>query len=670
MINQPEIVKSDPQLRPFQSIIENRLGRMVEKSNELSKTNLSDFANGYRYYGLHQNEENWIFREWAPNATNIYLIGDFNNWRESKEYEFEKMENGNFELIIDKSKIPCQVLYKLSVHWEGGQGERIPVWTNRVVQDEETKLFSAQIWQTESDYKWKNDKKRTKVDNPLVYEAHIGMATEKEAVGTYNEFREWVLPRIKKAGYNVIQLMAIQEHPYYGSFGYHVSSLFAASSRFGTPEELKQLVDEAHAMDIMVIMDLVHSHAVKNELEGLGLFDGSPYQFFHTDERREHSAWDSLCYNYGKNEVIHLLLSNIKYWLEEYHFDGYRFDGVTSMLYKDHGLSRDFTGYEMYFDGEQDEDAICYLALANKLMKEVNPNSISIAEEMSGYPGLASPIEMGGIGFDFRLAMGTPDYWIKLIKEKNDEDWNVGNIFYELSNKREEEQTISYAESHDQALVGDKTIIFRLLDKEMYWNMDKQSRSLVIDRGIALHKLIRLMTFSCAGNGYLNFMGNEFGHPEWIDFPREGNDWSYKHARRQWSLLDHPDLRFEHLNAFDKAMIVLQHDQSFLSDTSIACLAANEEDQVLAIQRKDLVFVFNLHPSESYTFYGIPVKAGKYEIILDSDAEEFGGFNRVDNQQQYYSKPEVQLSQKHRLYLYLPSRTALVFKHIPPKSIF
>ncbi|WP_421919571.1 alpha amylase C-terminal domain-containing protein [Marinifilum sp.] len=670
MIYQPEIVKGDPYLKPFQAVIEKRLAKVSSKQKELSESKLSNFANGHNYYGLHDIDGKWIFREWAPNATQIYLIGDFNNWTESNEFEFEKIENGNFELIIDKNKILNQSLYKLSVRWNGGQGERIPVWANRVVQDEETKLFSAQVWHPENQFNWENDHKRRKVEHPLIYEAHIGMGTEKEQVGTYSEFRKNVLPRIKKAGYNVIQLMAIQEHPYYGSFGYHVSSLFAASSRFGNPEELKLLIDEAHSMGIMVIMDLVHSHAVKNELEGLGLFDGSPHQFFHADERREHVAWDSLCFNYGKNEVLHLLLSNIKYWLEEYHFDGYRFDGVTSMLYYDHGLSRDFTGYDMYFDGGQDEDAICYLSLANKLMKEINPNSISIAEEMSGYPGLASPIHMGGVGFDYRLAMGIPDYWIKLIKEKNDEDWNVGNIFYELSNKRLEEKTIGYTESHDQALVGDKTIVFRLIDKEMYWSMDKQSESLVVDRGIALHKIIRLMTFCCAGNGYLNFMGNEFGHPEWIDFPREGNNWSYKHARRQWSLLDNSELRFEHLNAFDQQMIALQNNYHFLEDSFINCLAANENDQVLAIQRKDLLFVFNLNPSESFTYYGIPVEAGKFEIVLTSDSSKFGGFNRVDDQQTYFSKPDAQLSKKHRLYLYLPSRTSLVLKHIPPKSIF
>jgi len=663
-------VLADFYLEPYQFVIEQRMQAALRKEKALTSTTLSDFANGHHYYGLHKSEHSWIIREWAPNATQVYLIGPFSNWKEHADFKFKKTDHGNFELQIASYLLKHQDLFKLSVHWNGGQGERIPVWVNRVVQDETTKLFSAQVWHPEKEYKWKNDKLRCQPEVPLIYEAHIGMATEKEGVGSYAEFRELVLPRIHKAGYNTIQLMAIQEHPYYGSFGYHVSSLFAPSSRFGTPEELKELVDEAHGMGIMVIMDMVHSHAVKNELEGIGSFDGSPYQFFHEGIRREHVAWDSLCYDYSKNEVLHFLLSNIKYWLEAFHFDGYRFDGVTSMLYYDHGLSRDFTDYNMYFDGNQDEDAICYLALANKLMKDYNPNAFSIAEEMSGYPGLAAPLESGGIGFDYRLSMGTPDYWIKLIKEQRDEAWNVGSIFYELSNKRKEEKTISYAESHDQALVGDKTIIFRLIDKEMYWNMAQDSVSLVVDRGIALHKMIRLLTFCCSGNGYLNFMGNEFGHPEWIDFPREGNRWSYKHARRQWSLVDNPDLRFIQLNAFDQAMIALQKEENFIQDNFIHCLQADEDNQILAIQRKDLVFVFNLNPSQSFTFYGIPATAGKYQVLLDSDAEQYGGFHRVDDKQIYYTQPETKLSNQHRLHLYLPSRTALVLKYSPPKSVF
>ncbi|PKQ61227.1 1,4-alpha-glucan-branching enzyme [Labilibaculum filiforme] len=670
MIKHLKIVDSDPMLHDYQNVILKRLQKTSLKEKELTKSNLSTFANGHHYYRLHRNIDHWIIREWAPNATKMYLIGEFSNWKENENFQFEKIDNGNFELKLPINSLKQADLYKLLLHWPGGQGERIPVWCTRVVQDPNTLIYSAQVWQNEKPFEWKSDTKRVKYTSPLIYEAHIGMATEKEGVGSYKEFRELVLPRIYKAGYNTIQLMAIQEHPYYGSFGYHVSSLFAASSRFGTPEELKQLIDAAHALGIMVIMDIVHSHAVKNELEGIGKFDGSPYQFFHADKRREHVAWDSLCYDYGKNEVLHLLLSNIKYWLEEYHFDGYRFDGVTSMLYYDHGLSRDFTSYEMYFDGGQDEDAICYLSLANKLIHEYHPNAISVAEEMSGYPGLAAPLTDGGLDFDFRLAMGIPDYWIKLIKETPDENWNVGNIFYELSNKRAEEKTISYAESHDQALVGDQTLIFRLIEKAMYDSMDKSSQNLLVDRGIALHKLIRLLTLSCSGNGYLNFMGNEFGHPEWIDFPRAGNNWSYQHARRQWSLVDNPKLRFEHLNEFDRDMIALQNKEEFINEAYIHCAQADQNNQVLAVLRKDLLFVFNLNPNESFTFYGIPTKAGKYQLILNSDDSTYGGFDRVDSKLLYYSKPEAPMSKNHRLYLYLPSRTALVFKYIPSKSIF
>ncbi|TRX62510.1 alpha amylase C-terminal domain-containing protein [Carboxylicivirga sp. M1479] len=664
------ITRQDALLQPFESLINRRTEKAFAKEQDLVSSSLYDFANGHNYYGIHSHNEQWVIREWAPNASKIYLIGIFSEWKERDEFCFQKKENGNFELFINKSILQHKDIYKLKIYWPGGSGERIPVWATRVIQDEITKVFSAQVWQPQQSFQWQHTAKTRNHKVPLIYEAHIGMATEKESVGTYNEFRLNVLPRIKEAGYNTIQLMAIQEHPYYGSFGYHVSSLFAASSRFGTPDELKALVDEAHGLGINVIMDIVHSHAVKNELEGIGWFDGSPYQFFHAEERREHVAWDSLCYNYAKDEVLHLLLSNIKYWMDEYQFDGFRFDGVTSMLYLDHGLSRDFTSYDLYFDNGQDEDAITYFMLANKLMKQINPASISVAEEMSAYPGLTASMEQGGLGFDYRLAMGTPDYWIKLIKEKKDEEWDVGNIFYELTNKRIEEQTISYAESHDQALVGDQTIIFRLIGADMYWGMDKSNKSLIVDRGMALHKIIRLITFCCAGNGYLNFLGNEFGHPEWIDFPREGNDWSYKHARRQWSLVDNSNLRFEQLGAFDKAMVRLQEKELFINEQFIECMEANVSDQVLAIKRKDLLFVFNMNPSESFTFYGVSAPAGKYNVVLNSDDEVFGGYSRVDGEKDYFSRPEAQLSNRHRLHLYLPSRTAIVLKHTPPKRIF
>ena len=668
-----DIVKKDSWLEPFSEIIEGRHKRVLDKIEDLTggKTTLSDFASGYLYFGLHKTKNGgWVLREWAPNATDIYIIGDFSEWKELEKYRLKNIGNGVWEVKLKKDDLRHLDIYKLSVHWKGGKGERIPAWATRVVQDEKTYIFSAQVWAPETPYKFSKKKFAPKSDNLLIYECHIGMAQDKEEVGTYNEFREKVLPRVAALGYNAIQIMAIQEHPYYGSFGYHVSSFFAASSRFGTPDELKQLIDEAHKMGIAVIMDIVHSHAVKNEMEGLGRYDGSYTQFFYEGDRREHPAWDSLCFDYGKNEVIHFLLSNCKYWIEEYKFDGFRFDGVTSMLYYDHGLGKAFGSYNDYYDGGQDDNAITYLTLANLLIHEVNPKAVTIAEEMSGMPGLALAFEKGGMGFDYRMAMGIPDYWIKMIKEKRDEDWSPSGIYWELTNRRADEKTVSYAESHDQALVGDKTIIFRLIDDQMYWHMSKGDDNMVVERGVALHKMIRLVTMATNGGAYLNFMGNEFGHPEWIDFPRQGNNWSYKYARRQWDLVDREDLKYCYLNEFDKQMIETIKSVTKFSTAPIVKIWDNNDDQVLAFMRKDLLFVFNFSPVNSYTDYGMIVPRGSYKTVMSTDDAEFGGFNRIDKTIEHFTLPDplYKRYRKEWLKLYLPARTAQVLRIVKNKK--
>ena len=645
-----KLIKNDPWLQPYAKAIEGRHQYALQKEKELvgKEGTLSDFSTGYMYFGLHRTDMGWVFREWAPNATAIYLIGSFNDWKESDDYKLTPLENGVWEIRLPQDALHHTDLYKLSMHWDGGQDERIPAWATRVVQDTKTYIFSAQVWSPEQPYKFRTKGFKPNCDPLLIYECHIGMAEEEERVGTFEEFRVNILPRIARLGYNTIQVMAVQEHPYYGSFGYHVSSFFAVSSRFGTPDELKRLIDDAHSMGIAVTMDIDHSHAVKNEREGLGRFDGSYDQYFYGNARREHPAWDSLCFDYGKNEVIHFLLSNCKYWIEEFKFDGFRFDGVTSMLYYSHGLGQSFNGYQDYYDGHEDDNAICYLALANKMIHEVNPHAITIAEEMSGMPGLAVSFKDGGMGFDYRMAMGIPDYWIKLRKEKKDEDWNVTDIFWEVTNRRKDEKTISYVESHDQALVGDKTVIFRLIDEKMYWHMMRWDDDLTVSRGIALHKMIRLITASTINGGYLNFMGNEFGHPEWIDFPRQGNDWSYKYARRQWSLVDRPDLKYQFLNNFDIRMIHLLSEASKIEKSEIVPIWDNRGDQILAFERNDLLFVFNFNPDKSFSDYGFLVKNGTYQVVLDTDAVEFGGFARLNDLMDYetISEPLYEPDQK------------------------
>lgn len=664
-----KIIENDPYLRKYSDIISKRLKKVEQKEKEIAPNGLSEFANGYKFFGITKTGDGIFVREWLPNAEKVYLVGEFNDWKADDYYKFTLKENGVWELILKPGDIKHGQKYRLHVFWAKGDALRIPAYAYRTVQDEETKNFDAQVWLPGEKYVWKN-KIPQKPDVPLIYEAHIGMSSEEEKTSTYTEFRKNVLPRIKDLGYNTIQIMAIQEHPYYGSFGYHVANFFAPSSRFGTPEELKMLIDEAHGMGIMVIMDIVHSHAAKNENEGIGTLDGSEMQYFHGYPRREHVAWDSLCFDYGKNEVLHFLLSNCKYWLDEFNFDGYRYDGVTSMLYYDHGLEKDFVSYDQYFDGNQDEDAIIYLNLANKLIHEYSPSSVTVAEDMSGMPGLAVPYSDGGFGFDYRMAMGIPDFWIKLLKEYNDEQWQVGEIFHQLTSKRMDEKTVSYAESHDQALVGDKTIIFRLIDKEMYFSMEKGQSNLIVERGIALHKMIRLVTSSTSGGAYLNFMGNEFGHPEWIDFPREGNGWSYKHARRLWSLADNEKLRYADLNEFDKEMVKFYHQTGILSIPEIYKLHENPHDQVLAYKRGDYFFVFNFNPNNSFPDYGIYVEPAKFNYVFTTDNTSFGGFGRIDtNITAYAQKEDDKIDSRHILKLYLPARTAIVLKKDNPKRV-
>ena len=659
------IYDNDSYLMPFKKAIDARHARIADAVGKIagnSEGSLSDNINNHLYYGLHrQADGSWVFREWAPNAVRIYLIGDFNNWKRTGGYCLNPLGNGDWEIVIPDF-IHHGDLYKLYVEWPGGGGERLPAYVTRAVQDEETKAFCAQVWDPATAYSWKNPRP-ARIADPLIYECHIGMSSEEEKVATFTEFRQNVLPRIAALGYDVIQIMALQEHPYYGSFGYQVSNFFALSSRFGTPEEFKELVDEAHGLGIAVIMDIVHSHSVDNVAEGLGMFDGREDLYFHKGPQGHHPAWGSRCFDYGKQATVCFLLSNCKFWMEEYMLDGFRFDGVTSMLYWDHGLGKDFGRYDLYFDSGVDESAVTYLALANMLVHEIHPDALTIAEDVSGMAGLAAPYEEGGVGFDFRMAMGIADHWIKWIKERPDETWSPGEIWYELTNKRADERTVSYAECHDQALVGDQTILFRLLGAKMYTAMSKASEDLVVDRGIALHKMIRLITLATCGGGYLNFMGNEFGHPEWIDFPRSGNGWSYKYARRQWSLVDNPDLRYHDLGAFDAAMIGFVRANGLL-DFPPEHVLSDEKNKILVFKRKNCIFAFNFNPSGSFADYKVPALAGKYSVALDTDSPGFGGFGRVDHSVHHFTVSEEPTDGQKRfddvLSLYLPSRTAIV----------
>ncbi|MCC5929387.1 MAG: alpha amylase C-terminal domain-containing protein [Cyclobacteriaceae bacterium] len=662
MQNIPQLVQDDPWLEPYAYEINGRIERFRSALSKIeqSHSNIEKFAHAYREMGLNydKKKKGWFYREWAPAAESLFLIGDFNNWNR-KSHPLTRLDNGMWEIFVPGKELVENSKVKVHTITSKGQVDRMPAWIRYAVQDENSHDFSGLVTPIEDGFNWTDqdfDLKSIK-ECPLIYEAHVGIAQEREGLGTYREFADNILPRIKKLGYNTVQLMAIQEHPYYGSFGYHVSSFFGTSSRFGTIEDFKYLVNKAHGLGIAVIIDLVHSHAVKNIAEGLNEFDGSDDQYFHPGGKGYHNAWDSKLFNYGKPEVQQFLLSNVQYWIKEFHVDGYRFDGITSMMYFHHGDFTEFDHYDKYFVNDVDWDSLVYLQLANALVHKIKPDAITIAEDMSGMPGLCRIPEHGGIGFDFRLGMGIPDFWIKYLKHKKDEEWDIHELWSVMVNRRYQEKTVAYAESHDQAIVGDKSVAFWLMDKEMYWHMQVDDANLVIDRGLALHKMIRLYTASLGGEAYLNFIGNEFGHPEWIDFPREGNNWSYKYARRQWSLVDNPKLKYKYLNDFDQGMIQLIKKNQVLPAIQAQQLNMDTVNQVIIFERANLIFLFNFSPTNSvadYRFY-VP-KKGKYKIILSSDDAEFGGFDRVDTKMLYPSDQDQKLS------VYLPCRTALVLK--------
>lgn len=652
-----------PQIKPYEAAIERRMDLYKEKKKSLLAPgqSLKEFANAHDYFGFHRIEGGWVYREWAPKADQLFLTGDFNGWKKAnRPMDLIDPWVGTWEIKISDQELKAGSLVKTVVLNGNTITEHVPLFIRQARQDPATTSFAGVVVDDRAAFPW-TDQNFKAEDSVLIYEAHVGMAQEAERVSSYEEFADITLPRVKAAGYNTIQLMAIMEHPYYGSFGYQVSNFYAASSWFGKPTGLKYLINKAHSMGIRVLLDLVHSHAVKNTSEGINMFDGTVEQFFHAGPKGDHSAWGTKCFNYDKNEVLHFLLSNLKFWMTEYHFDGFRFDGVTSMLYLNHGLGVDFDHPSKYFSSNTDTQAITYLQLANELIREVNPNAITIAEDMSGMPGMCIPIKDGGIGFDYRLAMGLPDMWIKLAKEEDDGKWDIVKIWSEMCLRGE--KTIAYVESHDQALVGDQTMMFRLAGPSMYTDMDKKCHTFRIDRAVALHKMIRLLTIAAGGDGYLNFMGNEFGHPEWIDFPREGNNWSFKYCRRQWSLVENGFLKYQWLGAFDRDMIELVKENPVFAQKFGDQKLIHASDHTLAFERGGLLFVFNFHPSKSFDGYLVPVSDPlDYEVVLSSDDACYGGEERIAHINYSSFIPGVEGS---KIKLYLPSRTAVVLKAVP-----
>ncbi|KAL4441059.1 hypothetical protein ABPG77_010490 [Micractinium sp. CCAP 211/92] len=698
-----ECLKWDPSLWSHADHFKYRwhVFKSIRAAIDQNEGGMDKFTQGYKYYGLNRGEHEgktgiW-YREWAPGAKALALIGEFNNWEPKPEHWAIKNDFGVFCLFLPDNPDGTPAIKhrtKVKTRLETAYGEwveRIPAWIKWATQEWNEIQYNGVYYDPpetssvpgvlEEDKKYVFKYPRPPRPRALrIYECHVGMSSQEPKVNSYTEFKEEMLPRIRKLGYNAIQIMAIQEHAYYGSFGYHVTNFFGVSSRCGTPDELKAMIDEAHRLGLVVLMDIVHSHASKNTMDGINMFDGSDAMYFHGGGRGYHWMWDSRCFNYGNWETLRFLMSNARWWIDEYKFDGYRFDGVTSMMYHHHGLQTTFTGnYDEYFGMATDVEAVVYLMLVNCMIHDMFPSAVTIGEDVSGMPTFCRPWTEGGVGFDYRLQMAIADKWIEVLSKSDDWSWNMGNIVHTMTNRRYAEACVGYAESHDQALVGDKTIAFWLMDKEMYDYMGAPGYgpgSPIIDRGIALHKMIRLLTMALGGESYLNFMGNEFGHPEWIDFPRDdtydpstgafvpGNGGSLEKCRRRWDLADAEYLKYKYMQAFDRAMMHLDKAFGFVSAPHQWVSRKDEGDKIIVVERGDLVFVFNFHPTNSYTDYRVGCyKPGAYKVVLSSDEEVFGGWKNVtkDSSVEFHAQQADFDNRPNSIMVYAPSRTVVVY---------
>lgn len=599
-------------------------------------------------------------REWMPAANSLYLTTNRTDFARRYEYRFKRTDDPNvWELFVPLEELPHGTYYELHVASSRTKGhvKRVPafaVWVeqNRDNEDE----WCARVWDPPEPHRFLYPRP-ARAAFPRIYEAHVGIARpllgkKPKQYGTYEYFARKVLPRIAEGGYTAVQLMGIAEHPLYKSFGYQVSSYFAPSSRFGTPDEFKTLVDEAHRLGLAVYLDITHSHSCPNTEQGLARYDTTNY-FFH----KKKTQWATLSFDYGLEATRRFLLSNCRWWMEEFKVDGFRFDAVGNMIYTDHGLGDDFSHVGRCFYGaggtsRLDENGVLYLSLANTLVHELAPEAFTVAEEFSGAPGMSCAPEQGGLGFDRRFAMGIPDYWAKFIRGEGS-GTSMGMLWHEMTNRRWYDKTVSYTECHDQCINGDDAFIWRLIGDDMYEHMSMFSNSWKNSRGVALHKLMRFVTLATAGQGWLNFMGNEFGHPEWID------DEAYAH--RQWHLAETGHLKYSKLDAFDRAMLglVREHGGDFKKSPHFRFI--HEEDRLLAFERGRLLFVFNFHETRPQSALNLMVTPGKYTEILSSDELAYAGYGNLSVKRAaggHFSDPSSGATEQ-RITLYLPPLTAL-----------
>ena len=610
----------------------------------------------YNFLGAHLTEEKGKkgvrFTVWAPNAEEISVIGDFNDWNKRKNPMQKIKDSGIWTTFVEGAE--NKMYYK---YWIRGYRGVIRIKTDPYARrQEKAPKTASQIYEAK-DYSW-NDKKwlkKRKKSNHLrepisIYEMHLGSWKQDDGeLMNYRDIADELVPYINKMGFTHVELMPLTEYPFPGSWGYQTTGYFALTSRYGTPEDFMYFVDQLHQNDIGVIMDWVPSHFCKDD-HGLRLFDGSQLYESSDPRRAENIQWDTLNFDFAQNEIWSFLISSANYWAAKFHIDGLRVDAVSNMLYLNYE-KEDGQWAANEYGGFENLEAIEFIKELNTEMFERYPGILMIAEESSAWPLVTTPAHEGGLGFNFKWNMGwmndTLDY---MEKDPVYRKWEHNKLTFSSMYSQSENYVLPL--SHDEVVHGKKSLVDKMPGD--YW------------RKFANLRLLFSYMYAHPGKKLL-FMGGEFG--QFIE-------WNYKQSL-DWLLLDYDKHQLtqdfmQELNQVylkEKALWELDHeDQGFRwieaddNEQSVISFIRSSEN---GSQKLIILLNFTPNPRDNYRI-GVP-GPGNYELILNSDQKVFGGSN-------YETAARVKAEAKpfhgfdYSISINLPPLAGIYLKYKPAKT--
>lgn len=619
---------------------------MADKDTQMFLFNQGTYYHAYELLGCHfdkfNNCQGAFFRVWAPNAKRVSLVGDFNNWDNTKHKMKKLGPGGIWEVFVEGVKIYDKYKYEITSPYNHTFLKADPY-----AFYQETNGRTASMAYDISGYKWHDKKyledlnKKDIYSSPMnIYEVNFlsWRRGENYEYYTYNRLTEELIPYVKEMGYTHIEIMPITEYPFDGSWGYQVTGYFAITSRLGTPQEFMHFVDECHKNGIGVILDWVPAHFPKDDF-GLIDFEGKALYENVGWDRKEHKTWGTRRFDYGREEVQSFLISSAMMFLKEYHVDGLRVDAVASMLYLDYD-KKDGEWIPNSKGGKENLEAIAFLQKLNSAVFKEFPKALMIAEESTAWPLVTKPTNIGGLGFNFKWNMGWMNDMLEYIKidpwfRKGSHSKLTFSMFYAFS------ENFILPISHDEVVHGKGSLMGK-----MYGNYDQKFDG---------YRAFLSYMFAHPGKK-LTFMGIELGQfKEWDN--GMGIDFCLLEYEKHTKLKDF----VKDLNHFYKSTPAL-YENDFSWDGFKWVIPDDNEQNIVAFVRKDkkgneVVCLVNFSPEERRN-YKIGVEGEEYEVLLNSAWEKYGGAVK-DKEKTYISKKIAMHGYNNCIELNIPSFGAI-----------